>query len=97
MRRAARLRKSSPLKARLGNRKPEENPPAKKKEKEENKSWIERTVNKTEAEEDNNFKLADSPHFQTGAVIVVWFQSGEYQSIGHFFGFLRFGFSATNK
>jgi len=32
--------KPSPLNARRGEHKPEENPPANKKEKEENKSWI---------------------------------------------------------
>jgi hypothetical protein len=52
----------------LGDRKSEENPPAKKTEKEEKKRFWWKVGKKTEPEENNNFKSAFSPRFQTGAV-----------------------------
>ena len=56
------------LKARPNDRKPEENPPPKKTEKEEKKRLSDWNVGKkTEQEEDNNFKPAFSPRFQTAA------------------------------
>jgi len=56
------------LEAQPSERKPEENPPAKKTEKEEKKGLCLNLGKKTEPEEDNNFKSAFSPRFQTGAV-----------------------------
>jgi len=59
-------RKTPSLKARPNDRKPEENPPAKKTEKEEKKRLGLNVGKKTEQEEDNNFKPAFSPRFQPG-------------------------------
>jgi hypothetical protein len=68
-RRAASLSRKSPsLKAQPSDRKPEENPPAKKTEKEEKKRLCLNLGKKTEPEEDNNFKSAFSPRFQPAPV-----------------------------
>jgi hypothetical protein len=61
-------RKSLSLKAQPSDRKPEENPPAKKTEKEQKKRFGLNVGKKTEREEDNNFKSAFSPRFQLGPV-----------------------------
>jgi hypothetical protein len=61
-------RKSPSLKAQPSDRKPEENPPAKKTEKEEKKRLCLNLGKKTEPEEDNNFKSAFSPRFQPAPV-----------------------------
>ena len=65
---ASSSRKSPSLKAQPSDRKPEENPSAKKTEKEEKKRLGLKVGKKTEREEDNNFKSALSPHFQLGPV-----------------------------
>jgi len=64
---ASSSRKTPSLKARPNDRKPEQNPPPKKTEKEEKKTFWWNLGKKTEPEEDNNFKPAFSPRFQTAA------------------------------
>jgi hypothetical protein len=59
--------KACPLIVLLVDRKPDENPLAKKTEKEEKKRFGWNVGKKTEQEESNNFKPAFSPRFQTGA------------------------------
>jgi hypothetical protein len=56
------------LLARTTDLKPEENPNGNKTEKEEKKRIYPKGGKKTETEENNNFKSADSPQFQTAAV-----------------------------
>jgi hypothetical protein len=60
-------RKTTSLKACLHDRKPQENQSAKKTEKEEKKRFWWNLGKKTAQEENNNFKPAFSPRFQTGA------------------------------
>ena len=52
----------------MTNLKPEENPNGNQTEKEAKKRFYPKGGKKTEPEEDNNFKPADSPQFQTNAV-----------------------------
>ena len=84
-------RKSPSLKAQPSDRKPEENPTAKKTEKEEKNRLRLNLGKKTEREEDNNFKSAFSPRFQPGPVIfcLIWASvllssTGRSESVGAF-------------
>ena len=63
---ASSSRKSPSLKAQPSDCKPEENPPAKKTEKEEKNRFRWKVWKKTEQEENSHFKPAISPRFQTG-------------------------------
>ena len=76
--------KPSPIKARPLDGKPEENPPAKKTEKRREQEILLNLGKKTEPEENNNFKPANSHHIQTAAdtrpPATGWDASGVWKS-----------------